>query len=187
MTREQAEGVVRAVVVYDGWLLVPDGPEGDDRYLPSGTPEPAETAQASGWTWGGGCVGRWRGGRQAVRRPRVGPDARRWCLGLLGVGRLGLGRRHVELGVGGDAVVGGAADVRLSGGRASDRTPGGGVSGCWVSGRLGLGRRHVELGVGGDAVVGGTADVRLSGGRASDRTPGGGVSGCWVSGRLGLG
>ncbi|MET9452276.1 NUDIX domain-containing protein [Streptomyces cinerochromogenes] len=45
MTLEQAEGVVRAVVVYDGRvLLVPDG---DGWALPSGTPEPAETAQAA--------------------------------------------------------------------------------------------------------------------------------------------
>lgn len=45
MTLEQAEGVVRAVVVYDGRvLLVPDG---DGWTLPSGTPEPAETAQAT--------------------------------------------------------------------------------------------------------------------------------------------
>ncbi|GGS53651.1 NUDIX hydrolase [Streptomyces cinerochromogenes] len=45
MTFEQAEGVVRAVVVYDGRvLLVPDG---DVWSLPSGTPDPAETAQAT--------------------------------------------------------------------------------------------------------------------------------------------
>ncbi|MFG3012974.1 NUDIX domain-containing protein [Streptomyces cinerochromogenes] len=45
MTFEQAEGVVRAVVVYDGRvLLVPDG---DGWALPYGTPEPAETAQAA--------------------------------------------------------------------------------------------------------------------------------------------
>ncbi|CAM5239238.1 MULTISPECIES: NUDIX hydrolase [Streptomyces] len=47
MSLEQAEGVVRAVVVYDGrLLLVPEG-DGDGWTLPSGTPEPAETAQAT--------------------------------------------------------------------------------------------------------------------------------------------
>ncbi|MEU6670370.1 NUDIX domain-containing protein [Streptomyces sp. NPDC046727] len=45
MTLEQAEGVVRAVVVYDGRLLLV--PEADGWGLPSGTPEPAETAQAT--------------------------------------------------------------------------------------------------------------------------------------------
>ncbi|WP_030345797.1 NUDIX hydrolase [Streptomyces sp. NRRL S-1022] len=45
MTLEQAGNVVRAVVVYDGRvLLVPDG---DGWGLPAGTPEPAETAQAT--------------------------------------------------------------------------------------------------------------------------------------------
>ncbi|WP_225823604.1 NUDIX hydrolase [Streptomyces naphthomycinicus] len=45
MTLEQAEGVVRAVVVYDGRLLLVR--EADGWGLPSGTPEPAETAQAT--------------------------------------------------------------------------------------------------------------------------------------------
>ncbi|MFF8726963.1 NUDIX domain-containing protein [Streptomyces sp. NPDC015171] len=45
MTLEQAEGVVRAVVVYDGRLLLI--PEADGWGLPSGTPVPAETAPAT--------------------------------------------------------------------------------------------------------------------------------------------
>ncbi|GAA2779075.1 hypothetical protein GCM10010521_67610 [Streptomyces rameus] len=45
MTLEQAEGVIRAVVVYDGRLLLV--PEGDGWGLPSGTPQPAETATAA--------------------------------------------------------------------------------------------------------------------------------------------
>ncbi|MFF5860290.1 NUDIX hydrolase [Streptomyces sp. NPDC012751] len=45
MTSEQAEGVVRAVVVYDGRLLLV--PEADGWGLPSGTPQPAETPQAT--------------------------------------------------------------------------------------------------------------------------------------------
>ncbi|MEU1011227.1 NUDIX domain-containing protein [Streptomyces sp. NPDC005890] len=45
MTLEQAEGVVRAVVLYDGRVLLV--PQGDGWVLPSGAPEPAETAQAT--------------------------------------------------------------------------------------------------------------------------------------------
>ncbi|MFC5654209.1 NUDIX hydrolase [Streptomyces nogalater] len=45
MTAERAEGVVRAVVVYDGRLLLV--PEKDGWGLPSGTPQPAETPQAT--------------------------------------------------------------------------------------------------------------------------------------------
>jgi ADP-ribose pyrophosphatase YjhB (NUDIX family) len=45
MTLERVEGVVRAVVVYDGRLLLVA--RGDGWGLPTGTPEPAETAQAT--------------------------------------------------------------------------------------------------------------------------------------------
>ncbi|MFF4712823.1 NUDIX hydrolase [Streptomyces eurythermus] len=45
MTGERAEGVVRAAVVYDGRLLLV--PEKDGWGLPSGTPQPAETPQAT--------------------------------------------------------------------------------------------------------------------------------------------
>jgi ADP-ribose pyrophosphatase YjhB (NUDIX family) len=40
-----AQNVVQAVVVYDGRLLLVEGPDGWE--LPSGFPEPAETAQAA--------------------------------------------------------------------------------------------------------------------------------------------
>ncbi len=45
MTAERAEGVVRAVVVSDGRLLLV--PEQGGWGLPSGTPQPAETLQAT--------------------------------------------------------------------------------------------------------------------------------------------
>ncbi|MEU0602637.1 NUDIX domain-containing protein [Streptomyces sp. NPDC006393] len=41
-----AESVVRAVVMYDGQVLLVEQPDGDWR-LPAGTPEPAETAPAT--------------------------------------------------------------------------------------------------------------------------------------------
>ncbi|MDN3260197.1 NUDIX domain-containing protein [Streptomyces sp. CSDS2] len=45
MSAERAEGVVRAVVVHDGRLLLV--PERGGWGLPSGTPQPAETPQAT--------------------------------------------------------------------------------------------------------------------------------------------
>ncbi|MEV4339463.1 NUDIX domain-containing protein [Streptomyces sp. NPDC049590] len=45
MTAERAEDVVRAVVVHDGRLLMV--PEAAGWGLPSGTPQPAETVQAT--------------------------------------------------------------------------------------------------------------------------------------------
>ncbi|KOV68743.1 NUDIX hydrolase [Streptomyces sp. MMG1121] len=45
MTLEPAEGVVGAVVLYDGRLLLVR--RGDGWGLPSGTPEPAESAEAT--------------------------------------------------------------------------------------------------------------------------------------------
>ncbi|GAA3137749.1 hypothetical protein GCM10017687_62870 [Streptomyces echinatus] len=45
MTLEQAVGVVRAVVVYDGRLLLVS--DGDGWGLPSGIPQPAETARVA--------------------------------------------------------------------------------------------------------------------------------------------
>ncbi|MBL1104237.1 NUDIX hydrolase [Streptomyces sp. 5-8] len=45
MSLEEAEGGIRAVVLYDGRLLLV--PEGDGWGLPSGTPQPAETPQAA--------------------------------------------------------------------------------------------------------------------------------------------
>ncbi|GHE08258.1 NUDIX domain-containing protein [Streptomyces alanosinicus] len=45
MALEPAEGVVQAVVLYDGRLLLVD--DGDGWALPSGTPEPAEPAEAT--------------------------------------------------------------------------------------------------------------------------------------------
>ncbi|WP_181796516.1 NUDIX hydrolase [Streptomyces sp. WELS2] len=45
MSAERAEGVVRAVVVHDGRLLLV--PEQHGWGLPSGTPQPAETPQAT--------------------------------------------------------------------------------------------------------------------------------------------
>ncbi|MGV4980867.1 NUDIX hydrolase [Streptomyces sp. NPDC001709] len=45
MTLEPAEGVVQAVVLYDGRLLLVA--DGDAWVLPSGTPQPAESAEAT--------------------------------------------------------------------------------------------------------------------------------------------
>jgi ADP-ribose pyrophosphatase YjhB (NUDIX family) len=45
MTVEHAEGVVRAVVLYDGRLLLVRGNDGWE--LPSGRPQPAESPQAT--------------------------------------------------------------------------------------------------------------------------------------------
>jgi 8-oxo-dGTP diphosphatase len=45
MTLEPAEGVVQAVVLYDGRLLLVE--DGDGWALPSGTPQPAEPAEAT--------------------------------------------------------------------------------------------------------------------------------------------
>ncbi|MER5547846.1 NUDIX domain-containing protein [Streptomyces sp. NPDC002586] len=45
MALEPAEGVVQAVVLYDGRLLLVDA--GDGWALPSGTPQPAEPAEAT--------------------------------------------------------------------------------------------------------------------------------------------
>ncbi|WP_225849122.1 NUDIX domain-containing protein [Streptomyces sp. HPF1205] len=45
MTMEPAEGVVQAVVLYDGQLLLVA--RGDQWVLPSGTAEPAESAEAT--------------------------------------------------------------------------------------------------------------------------------------------
>ncbi|QTE02873.1 NUDIX domain-containing protein [Streptomyces cyanogenus] len=45
MTVDQAGGVVRAVVLYDGRVLLV--PEGDGWGLPAGTTEPAESARAA--------------------------------------------------------------------------------------------------------------------------------------------
>ncbi|MEU6773792.1 NUDIX domain-containing protein [Streptomyces sp. NPDC046759] len=45
MTLDPEEGVVQAVVLYDGRLLLVE--DGDGRVLPSGTPQPAEPAEAT--------------------------------------------------------------------------------------------------------------------------------------------
>ncbi|MFD0395735.1 hypothetical protein ACFQ3Z_41560 [Streptomyces nogalater] len=74
MTAERAEGVVRAVVVYDGRLLLV--PEKDGWGLPSGTPQPAETPRPpprgsstrSPATWST-APSRWNNGTPAAVRP----------------------------------------------------------------------------------------------------------------------
>ncbi|MFI2205383.1 NUDIX domain-containing protein [Streptomyces sp. NPDC020192] len=45
MTLEPAEGMVQALVLYDGRLLLAE--QGDGWRLPSGTPQPAEPAEAT--------------------------------------------------------------------------------------------------------------------------------------------